>query len=216
MTCGRCHGSGVINVDTQTPLGMMRRQVTCDVCHGRGKEIKEPCTTCHGTGHEKQAHSVHVKIPAGVETGQQVRLAGQGEAGFNGGPYGDLYVVVNVEPSDKFERDGSTIYYKLNLNFVQAALGDSVEVPTVHGDVELNIPEGTQTGKRFRLRGKGAPSLRGGSMGDQYVTVNVVTPTGLNDKQKAALKDFAAAGNISVNPKKKGFFDHIKDAFDGE
>ena len=86
------------NVDTQTPLGMMRRQVTCDVCHGRGKEIKEPCMTCHGTGHEKQAHSVHVKIPAGVETGQQVRLAGQGEAGFNGGPYGDLYVVVNVEP----------------------------------------------------------------------------------------------------------------------
>ena len=151
-----------------------------------------------------------------METGQQVRLAGQGEAGFNGGPYGDLYVVVNVEPSDKFERDGSTIYYKLNLNFVQAALGDSVDVPTVHGDVELNIPEGTQTGKRFRLRGKGAPSLRGGGMGDQYVTVNVVTPTGLNDKQKAALKDFAAAGNISVNPKKKGFFDHIKDAFDGE
>ena len=216
VTCGRCHGAGVINVDTQTPLGMMRRQVTCDVCHGRGKEIKDPCTTCHGTGHEKQAHSVHVKIPAGVETGQQVRLAGQGEAGFNGGPYGDLYVVVNVEPSDKFERDGSTIYYKLNLNFVQAALGDSVDVPTVHGDVELNIPEGTQTGKRFRLRGKGAPSLRGGGMGDQYVTVNVVTPTGLNDKQKAALKDFAAAGNITVNPKKKGFFDHIKDAFEGE
>ena len=146
VTCGRCHGSGVINVDTQTPLGMMRRQVTCDVCHGRGQEIKSPCETCHGTGHEKQAHSVHVKIPAGVETGQRVRLAGQGEAGFNGGPYGDLYVVVNVEPSDKFERDGSTIYYKLNLNFVQAALGDSVEIPTVHGNVELTIPEGTQTG----------------------------------------------------------------------
>lgn len=169
-------------------FGMMRRQVTCDVCHGRGKEIKSPCETCHGTGHEKQAHSVKVKIPAGVETGQQVRLSGQGEAGFNGGPYGDLYVVVQVEPSDKFERDGSTIYYKLNLNFVQAALGDSVDIPTVHGDVELNIPEGTQTGKRFRLRGKGAPSLRGGSMGDQYVTVNVVTPTGLNDRQKVALK----------------------------
>ena len=214
VTCGRCHGSGVINVDTQTPLGMMRRQVTCDVCHGRGKEIKSPCETCHGTGHEKQAHSVKVKIPAGVETGQQVRLSGQGEAGFNGGPYGDLYVVVQVEPSDKFERDGSTIYYKLNLNFVQAALGDSVDIPTVHGDVELNIPEGTQTGKRFRLRGKGAPSLRGGSMGDQYVTVNVVTPTGLNDRQKAALKEFAEAGNISVNPKKKGFFDKMKDALE--
>ena len=203
VTCGRCHGSGVINVDTQTPLGMMRRQVTCDVCHGRGKEVKDPCTTCHGTGHEKQAHSVSVKIPAGVETGQQIRLSGQGEAGFNGGPYGDLYVVVNVEPSDKFERDGSTIYYKLNLNVVQAALGDTVHVPTVHGDVDLVIPEGTQTGKKFRLRGKGAPSLRGGSVGDQYVTVNVVTPTGLNDKQKEALRAFAEAGDIKVSPKKK-------------
>ena len=216
VTCGRCHGAGVINVDTQTPLGMMRRQVTCDVCHGRGKEIKDPCTTCHGTGHEKQAHSVHVKIPAGVETGQQIRLAGQGEAGFNGGPYGDLYVVVSVEASDKFEREGTTIFYNLNLNFVQAALGDTVDIPTVHGDVELVIPEGTQTGKKFRLRGKGAPSLRGGAVGDQYVTVNVVTPTGLNDRQKAALNDFAAAGDLKVNPKKKGFFDHIKDAFEGE
>ena len=194
----------------------MRRQVTCDVCHGRGKEIKDPCTTCHGTGHEKQAHSVHVKIPAGVETGQQIRLAGQGEAGFNGGPYGDLYVVVSVEASDKFEREGTTIFYNLNLNFVQAALGDTVDIPTVHGDVELVIPEGTQTGKKFRLRGKGAPSLRGGAVGDQYVTVNVVTPTGLNERQKAALKEFAAAGDLKVNPKKKGFFDHIKDAFEGE
>ncbi|MFR7020152.1 DnaJ C-terminal domain-containing protein, partial [Streptococcus pneumoniae] len=191
VTCGRCHGAGVINVDTQTPLGMMRRQVTCDVCHGRGKEVKYPCTTCHGTGHEKQAHSVHVKIPAGVETGQQIRLAGQGEAGFNGGPYGDLYVVVSVEASDKFEREGTTIFYNLNLNFVQAALGDTVDIPTVHGDVELVIPEGTQTGKKFRLRSKGAPSLRGGAVGDQYVTVNVVTPTGLNDRQKVALKEFA-------------------------
>ncbi|MGC4387728.1 zinc finger domain-containing protein, partial [Streptococcus suis] len=93
VTCGRCHGSGVINVDTQTPLGTMRRQMTCDVCHGRGKQIKDPCATCHGTGHEKQAHTVTVKVPAGVETGQRIRLAGQGEAGFNGGPYGDLYVV---------------------------------------------------------------------------------------------------------------------------
>ena len=212
VTCGRCHGSGYINIDRQTPLGMMRQQVTCDVCHGRGKEIKDPCGTCHGTGHEKVAHSVDVKIPAGVETGQQIRLGGQGEAGFNGGPYGDLYVVVDVQASDQFEREGSNIYYMLNLNIVQATLGDAVEVPTVHGAVELTIPEGTQTGKRFRLKGKGAPSLRGGQMGDQYVTVNVVIPTGLNDKQKSALKEFAEAGNIKVHPKKKGFFDKIKDA----
>ena len=217
VTCSRCHGSGVINVDTQTPLGMMRRQVTCDVCHGTGKEIKEPCHTCHGTGHERKTHKVSVKIPAGVETGQQIRLQGQGEAGFNGGPYGDLFVIINVLPSKQFERNGSTIYYNMNISFVQAALGDTVEVPTVHGDVEMTIPAGTQTGKTFRLKGKGAPKLRGGGQGDQHVTVNIVTPTKLNDAQVEALKNFAAAGVYKVvNPKKKGFFNKMKDAFDGE
>ena len=215
VTCSKCHGSGVINVDTQTPLGMMRRQVTCDVCHGSGQEIKEPCQTCHGSGHEKQSHKVSVKIPAGVETGQQIRLAGQGEAGFNGGPYGDLFVIINVLKSDQFERDGSTIYYDLNINFVQAALGDTVEVPTVHGAVEMAIPAGTQTGKTFRLKGKGAPRLRGNGQGDQHVTVNVVTPTKLNDAQKDALKAFAqASGMDPVKKKKKGFFDKMKDAFE--
>ena len=215
VTCGRCHGQGVINVDTQTPLGMMRRQVTCDVCHGTGQEIKEPCQTCHGTGHEKQSHKVSVKIPAGVETGQQIRLAGQGEAGFNGGPYGDLFVVINVNPSDKFTRDGSTIYYTLNISFVQAALGDTVEVPTVHGNVEMTIPAGTQTGKTFRLKGKGAPRLRGGSQGDQHVTVKIVTPTKLNDAQKEALLAFAkASGDEKIAPQKKGFFNKVKDALE--
>jgi molecular chaperone DnaJ len=215
VTCGRCHGQGVINVDTQTPLGMMRRQVTCDVCHGTGQEIKEPCQTCHGTGHEKQSHKVSVKIPAGVETGQQIRLAGQGEAGFNGGPYGDLFVIINVNPSDKFTRDGSTIYYTLNISFVQAALGDTVEVPTVHGNVEMTIPAGTQTGKTFRLKGKGAPRLRGGSQGDQHVTVKIVTPTKLNDAQKEALLAFAKASGDEKNaPQKKGFFNKVKDALE--
>ena len=215
VTCGRCHGHGVINVDTQTPLGMMRRQVTCDVCHGTGQEIKDPCQTCHGTGREKQSHTVSVKIPAGVETGQQIRLAGQGEAGFNGGPYGDLFVVINVNPSDKFTRDGSTIYYTLNISFVQAALGDTVEVPTVHGNVEMTIPAGTQTGKTFRLKGKGAPRLRGGSQGDQHVTVKIVTPTKLNDAQKEALLAFAkASGDEKVAPQKKGFFNKVKDVLE--
>lgn len=215
VTCGRCHGQGVINVDTQTPLGMMRRQVTCDVCHGTGQEIKEPCQTCHGTGHEKQSHKVSVKIPAGVETGQQIRLAGQGEAGFNGGPYGNLFVIINVNPSDKFTRDGSTIYYTLNISFVQAALGDTVEVPTVHGNVEMTIPAGTQTGKTFRLKGKGAPRLRGGSQGDQHVTVKIVTPTKLNDAQKEALLAFAkASGDEKIVPQKKGFFNKVKDALE--
>ena len=215
VTCGRCHGHGVINVDTQTPLGMMRRQVTCDVCHGTCQEIKYPCQTCHGTGREKQSHTVSVKIPAGVETGQQIRLAGQGEAGFNGGPYGDLFVVINVNPSDKFTRDGSTIYYTLNISFVQAALGDTVEVPTVHGNVEMVIPAGTQTGKTFRLKGKGAPRLRGGSQGDQLVTVKIVTPTKLNDAQKEALLAFAkASGDEKVAPQKKGFFNKVKDVLE--
>ena len=215
VTCGRCHGQGVINVDTQTPLGVMRRQVTCDVCHGTGQEIKDPCQTCHGTGHEKQSHKVSVKIPAGVETGQQIRLAGQGEAGFNGGPYGDLFVIINVNPSDKFTRDGSTIYYTLNISFVQAALGDTVEVPTVHGNVEMTIPAGTQTGKTFRLKGKGGPRLRGGSQGDQHVTVKIVTPTKLNDAQKEALLAFAkASGDEKIAPQKKGFFNKVKDALE--
>lgn len=215
VTCGRCHGQGIINVDTQTPLGMMRRQVTCDVCHGTGQEIKDPCQTCRGTGHEKQSHKVSVKIPAGVETGQQIRLAGQGEAGFNGGPYGDLFVIINVNPSDKFTRDGSTIYYTLNISFVQAALGDTVEVPTVHGNVEMTIPAGTQTGKTFRLKGKGAPRLRGGSQGDQHVTVKIVTPTKLNDAQKQALLAFAkASGDEKIAPQKKGFFNKVKDALE--
>ena len=215
VTCGRCHGHGVINVDTQTTLGMMRRQVTCEVCQGTGQEIKDPCQTCHGTGREKQSHTVSVKIPAGVETGQQIRLAGQGEAGFNGGPYGDLFVVINVNPSDKFTRDGSTIYYTLNISFVQAALGDTVEVPTVHGNVEMVIPAGTQTGKTFRLKGKGAPRLRGGSQGDQLVTVKIVTPTKLNDAQKEALLAFAkASGDEKVAPQKKGFFDKVKDVLE--
>ena len=215
VTCGRCHGQGVINVDTQTPLGVMRRQVTCDVCHGTGQEIKDPCQTCHGTGHEKQSHKVSVKIPAGVETGQQIRLAGQGESGFNGGPYGDLFVIINVNPSDKFTRDGSTIYYTLNISFVQAALGDTVEVPTVHGNVEMTIPAGTQTGKTFRLKGKGAPRLRGGSQGDQHVTVKIVTPTKLNDAQKEALLAFAkASGDEKIAPQKKGFFNKVKDALE--
>ena len=217
VTCSRCHGQGVINVDTQTPLGMMRRQVTCDVCHGTGKEIKDPCPTCHGSGHEKKRHKVSVKIPAGVETGQQIRLQGQGEAGFNGGPYGDLFVIIKVLPSKEFERDGSTIYYSMNISFVQAALGDTVEVATVHGKVELTIPAGTQTGKTFRLRGKGAPKLRGGGQGDQHVTVNIVTPTKLNPAQVAALKDFAkAGGDKPVTLKKKGLFDKAKDFFEGE
>ena len=216
-TCHKCHGSGTINVERQTPLGRVMSRQTCDVCHGTGKEIKEPCTTCHGTGHEKKKHSVKVNVPAGVEDGQQMRLSGQGEAGSNGGPYGDLYVVFRVEESDIFDRDGSEIYYELPLNFVQAALGDEVNVPTVHGNVKLKIPAGTQTGTNFRLRGKGAPKLRGNGNGDQQVKVKLITPKNLNEEQKEALRAYAkASGHVTNEQQPEGFFDKMKDAFGGK
>ena len=209
-TCHKCHGRGQIQVIRDTPLGRMSTNVVCDVCHGTGKEIKSPCPTCHGTGHEKLAHTVKVKVPAGVESGQQMRLQGQGDAGTNGGPYGDLYVRFQVAASDKFERDGSEIYYKMPLNFVQAALGDEIEVPTVHGNVKLKIPAGTQTGTNFRLKGKGAPKLRGSGQGDQHVVINIVTPEKLNDAQRDALREFAKASGQNVSEQKKGFFDKFK------
>ena len=216
-TCHKCHGSGTINVERQTPLGRVMSRQTCDVCHGTGKEIKEPCMTCHGTGHEKKKHSVKVIVPAGVEDGQQMRLSGQGEAGSNGGPYGDLYVVFRVEESDIFDRDGSEIYYELPLNFVQAALGDEVNVPTVHGNVKLKIPAGTQTGTNFRLRGKGAPKLRGNGNGDQQVKVKLITPKNLNEEQKEALRAYAkASGHVTNEQQPEGFFDKMKDAFGGK
>ncbi|KAF1302883.1 molecular chaperone DnaJ [Enterococcus saccharolyticus] len=216
-TCHKCHGSGTINVERQTPLGRVMSRQTCDVCHGTGKEIKDVCGTCHGTGHEKKTHSVKVNVPAGVENGQQMRLAGQGEAGTNGGPYGDLYVVFYVEESDIFDRDGGEIFYELPLNFVQAALGDEINVPTVHGEVKLKIPAGTQTGTKFRLRGKGAPRLRGGGNGDQQVTVKIITPRNLNESQKEALRQFAeVSGQKTTEQQQEGFFDKVKDAFGGK
>lgn len=217
VVCSKCHGAGTINVEHQTPLGRVMSRQTCDVCHGTGQEIKDPCPTCHGSGHEKQAHTVKVNVPAGVEDGQQMRLAEQGEAGMNGGPYGDLYVVFQVKQSDIFDREGPEIYYTLPLSFVQAALGDEIAVPTVHGDVKLKIPAGTQTGQKFRLRGKGAPRLRGNTNGDQQVTVQIVTPKNLNEKQKEALRAFAEAGGQTVSEQKEeSFFDKMKDAFGGK
>ena len=213
-TCQKCHGAGTINVERQTPLGRVMSRQTCDVCHGTGKEIKEPCETCHGNGREQKNHKVKVNVPAGVENGQQMRLSNQGEAGINGGPYGDLYVVFYVEESDIFDRDGAEIYYELPLNFVQSALGDEVNVPTVHGDVKLKIPAGTQTGTKFRLRGKGAPRLRGTGNGDQQVTVKIMTPRNLNEEQKDALRKFAeVSGQQTTEQHQEGFFDKMKDAF---
>ncbi|KRN29594.1 hypothetical protein IV38_GL000480 [Lactobacillus selangorensis] len=218
VTCQKCGGSGYIEVTRNTPLGQMRSRQVCDVCHGTGKEIKEKCPTCHGSGHVQKQHRVEVKVPAGVEDGQQMRLQGQGEAGTNGGPYGDLFIIFRVAPSKEFERDGAEIYLKVPISFVQATLGDEIEVNTVHGPVKMKIPAGTQTNTTFRLRGKGAPRLRGNGNGDEKVTVNVVTPKKLNGKQKDALKAFAMASGSDVAPQKgkSNFFEKLKKAINGD
>lgn len=210
--CPKCHGSGTVNVQRQTPLGRMMTQETCDECHGTGKIIKEKCTECHGDGIVERTHEVKIKVPAGVEDGHQMRLSNQGQAGRNGGGYGDLYVVFRVKSSKQFERDGSDIYYELPLNFAQVALGDKVKVPTVHGEVEVTIHPGTQSGSKLRLRGKGAPKLNSNDFGDEYVIITVVTPKKLNEQQRKALEDFANATDGPVH-QEEGFFDKMRDRF---
>ncbi|NLB99402.1 MAG: molecular chaperone DnaJ [Lactobacillales bacterium] len=212
-TCSKCHGAGAVQVERNTPFGRVMTQAACDVCNGTGKEIISKCNDCHGSGHVESTHSVNVTIPAGVEDGQQLRLAGQGEVGRNGGPYGDLYVVFAVEESDIFDRDGAEIFYVLPIPFVHAALGTEVEVPTVHGNVKLKIPAGTQTGTTFRLKGKGAPRLRGTTNGDQHVKVTIVTPKNLTDEQKDALRTFAEVSGDHLSEDSSGFFDKMRDAF---
>lgn len=215
VTCSRCGGRGFIVTETNTPLGRMQSRQTCPVCHGTGKEIKEKCPTCGGSGHVDERHEIEVKVPAGIDDGQQMRLQGQGEAGTNGGPYGDLYIVFRVKPSKIYTRDGSTIYVNQDISFARAALGGKIKVKTVHGDVELKIPAGTQTGTSFRLKGKGAPRLRGNGNGDERVTVTVTTPKSLNKEQKIAMEAFAKASGENIGGKGAGnFFDKVKDAFD--
>lgn len=213
VTCSKCHGSGVVQVEQNTPFGRVMTQHTCDRCGGTGKEIKEKCETCHGSGIENKSHTVKVKIPAGIEDGGQIRLSGEGEAGKNGGPYGDLYVAVRVEPSDKFIRQGTEIYYELPISFVQAALGDEIKVPTVHGDVKLKVPAGTQSHTNFRLREKGAPDVRTGQMGDQHVEVKVVTPKKLSQRERELYQELAKESGQSVKANDSGFFDKMKDIF---
>lgn len=213
VTCPKCQGTGFVEVEQQSPLGRIRSRQACDRCGGKGKIIENPCETCHGTGKERQSHEIKVTVPAGVEDGQQMRLEGQGEAGENGGPYGDLYIVFRVKPSDKYQRDGTEIYITIPITFPQATLGDEIKVDTVHGPVSLKIPAGTQSGTKFRLRGKGAPHLRSKQMGDETVTVNVTTPKHLNDKQKEALMEFVRAGGDKIDPQNSNLFTRLKEKF---
>ncbi|WP_044894750.1 molecular chaperone DnaJ [Bacillus alveayuensis] len=216
-TCSHCRGTGQISVEQATPFGRIVNRRTCHYCGGTGQFIKEKCTTCGGSGRVKKRKKIHVKIPAGIDDGQQLRVAGQGEAGINGGPPGDLYIVFRVEPHEFFERDGDDIYCEIPLTFAQAALGDEIEVPTLHGKVKLKIPAGTQTGTKFRLKGKGVPNVRGYGQGDQHIIVRVVTPTKLTEKQKQLLREFDQLGGQRLNHEvQDSFFDKVKKAFKGE
>lgn len=162
----------------------------------------------------KKFKTIQINVPAGIDDGQKIRIAGKGEPGINGGPAGDLYVVIRVKPHDFFEREGDHIYCELPIHFTQAALGDEIEVPTVHGKVKLKIPAGTQTGKMFRLRGKGAPNVRGRGTGDQIVKVRIVTPTKLSEKQKQLLREFhQLSGNSTLDEEDSSIFKKFKNAF---
>lgn len=216
-TCSHCHGTGQLNIEQNTPFGRIVNRRVCTYCDGTGKEIKHKCSTCGGTGKVKKRRKISIKIPAGIDDGQQLRVAGQGEPGVNGGPAGDLYVVFHIRPHEFFERDGEDVYCEVPLTFAQSALGDEIEVPTLHGKVKLKVPAGTQTGTKFRLRGKGIPNVRGRGVGDQHIIVKVITPTKLTEKQKQILREFAEiSGSIPKDEHEEGFFDKMKRAFKGE
>lgn len=216
-TCSHCHGTGQLNQEQNTPFGRIVNRRVCHFCQGTGKEIKEKCSTCSGSGRVNKRRKIHVKIPAGIDDGQQLRVAGQGEPGINNGPAGDLYIVFHVREHDFFERDGDDIYCEMPITFVQATLGDEIEVPTLHGKVKLKVPAGTQTGTKFRLRGKGVPNVRGYGVGDQHVLVRIITPTKITEKQKQLLREFAeVSGQVPLGEHEEGFFSKVKRAFKGD
>ena len=192
-TCPDCHGTGSVRTTKRTPFGMVQSSGPCPKCGGSGKIIHSPCPACRGKGAVRRNKKISVNIPAGIDDGQTISLKGQGNAGANGGPAGDLLVTVAVRESGKFERDGTNVLSAVTVSFAQAALGDDLQVDTIDGPVKLTIPEGTQPGSVFRLRGKGIPFLRGSGRGDQYVTVNVAVPKGLSGAQKEALRAYARA-----------------------
>ncbi|WP_335869309.1 molecular chaperone DnaJ [Bacillus sp. 2205SS5-2] len=215
-TCSHCQGTGQLNVEQDTPFGRIVNRRVCNHCDGTGQTIKHKCSTCGGKGKVRKRRKISVKVPAGIDDGQQLRVTGQGEPGVNGGPAGDLYVVFHVRTHDFFERDGDDIYCEMPLHFSQATLGDEIQVPTLHGKVKLKVPAGTQTGTRFRLKGKGVPNVRGYGQGDQHVIVKVVTPTKLSDKQKSLLREFADISGGMPDEQHHSIFDKVKRAFKGE
>lgn len=209
QTCQACSGRGKIQRTQQTMLGNMVTESVCPTCQGKGKIIKTPCKVCRGSGRHHYDKEFTVTFEAGVENGAYKRIPGRGEGGFNGGPDGDLFLNIQVKPDNFFKQRGNNIYIEVPITYTQAALGESIEIPTIHGDVELKIPAGTQSGSTLRLRGKGIQTNRGN--GDQLVTVNVKIPTSLKNDEKKLLKELREVeGDHS---KQKGLFDSIKNIF---
>ncbi|MFD0870551.1 chaperone protein DnaJ [Chlamydia abortus] len=215
-TCPGCKGTGQQEVIQNTAFGRIVNRRVCSQCNGQGQIIREKCGECHGTGKVKKRRKIHVKIPAGVDEGAQLRVSGEGEPGTRGGPPGDLYIVIRVKPHEFFEREGDDIYCEVPLTFTQAALGDEIEIPTLTEKVKLKIPAGTQTDTYFRLRGKGVPRLRGYGQGDQHVKVVVVTPTHLNEEQKELLRAFSKLSGEKTHEQNQSIFERMKKAFLGD
>ena len=211
VTCGTCHGAGQIRMQQ----GFFSVQQACPTCRGRGKVIKNPCNVCHGSGVSERSKTLEVSIPAGVDTGQRVRISGEGEAGGAGVQNGDLYVEIVVREHPVFQRDGADLYMDVPISFTDAALGKEVEIPTLDGRVNLKIPEGTQTGRLFRLRGKGVKPVQTTMVGDLLCRVVVETPVNLTSRQKELLRELQATmdNDGGQSPNKKSFFDRIGDLF---
>ena len=207
QTCDQCKGTGSVRVTRQTAFGAFAQTSPCPKCGGTGKLIPNPCPTCKGKGKVRKNKKLEVTIPAGIDDGQSIRVRGEGNVGSDGGPNGDLLVAVSIQPHKLFRRDGVNVLYEMPISFPQAALGAELEVPTLDGKVRYTIPEGTQTGTVFRLKGKGIQHLGYKTRGDQFVSVVIKTPTGLNKEQKELLQKFAeASGETAGSKKKKGIF----------
>ena len=211
-TCGTCNGSGAVHMRQ----GFFSIQQTCPHCHGSGKVIAEPCTTCSGQGRIKKTKTLEVKIPAGINEGMRIRSAGNGEPGVNGGPAGDLYIEIRIKQHEIFERDGDDLHCTVPIGFTAAALGGSIEVPTLGGGAEIELPEGTQHGRTFRLRGKGIKGVRSSYPGDLYCHMSVETPVKLTEHQRKLLKDLDKSlreGGEKHSPSAKSWTDKVKDLF---
>lgn len=213
VTCTTCHGHGQVRMQQ----GFFSIQQTCPKCHGSGKMIPEPCPSCSGAGRIKRNKTLEVKIPAGIDNGMRIRSTGNGEPGTNGGPSGDLYVEIHIKPHPVFQREGDDLHCEMPISFSKAALGGEIEVPTLTGKVSFTVPEGTQTGKTFRLKGKGIKGVRSGYAGDLFCHVVVETPVKLTDKQKDLLREFdrlTVEGGSKHSPQSKGWMDKVKDFFE--